>query len=60
MNPYLPIWRPISREQAIVMRPELSRQASRAKHWEKGRQDRLSGQPCLSANGAYLEGWHSK
>ncbi len=58
-NPYLPIWRPISIEQMHVMRPELHRQASRAKQWSIGRLDRLNGEPCKSANGAYLEGWYS-
>lgn len=58
-NPYLPIWGPISIEQSAVLRPELTRQSHRAKEWQKGRDDRLAGQPCRSANGAYLEGWYS-
>lgn len=31
----------------------------RATQWEKGRADRLAGEPCKSANGGYLEGWYS-
>ena len=58
-NPYLPIWQPTSIEQAAVMRPELSRAHHRSKTWEIGRADRLAGKPCLSTDGAYLEGWYS-
>lgn len=40
--------------------PVVSKQIGRrAKEWQKGRDDRLAGQPCRSANGAYLEGWYS-
>lgn len=30
-----------------------------AKQFDKGRHDRLSGLPCSSTNGSYLEGWYS-
>ena len=46
-------------EQMVVLRPEIQREQSRAKHWDAGRADRLSGQPCRSANGEYLECWYS-
>lgn len=46
-------------EQMVVLRPEIRREQSRSKFWTEGRQDRLDGKPCRSANGAYLEGWYS-
>lgn len=33
--------------------------SSRAKMFDTGRQDRLTGKPCSSANGSYLDGWYS-
>lgn len=33
--------------------------SSAVKNYNKGRQDRLSGAGCLSANGSYLDGWYS-
>lgn len=35
------------------------RSRNRAKQWDLGRQARLGGLPCSSANGAWLEGWYS-
>ena len=32
---------------------------SAAKEYDKGRIDRLTGQPCRSSNGYYLNGWYS-
>lgn len=29
------------------------------KEYDKGRIDRLTGQPCRSSNGHYLDGWYS-
>ena len=34
-------------------------QAENYANWRKGLMDRLSGQPCRSANGKYLDGWYS-
>lgn len=61
-NPYMPIWSPIDPlgEQQNVLMPELSRQARRSRQWEKGRADRLAGKPCVSNDGAYLEGWYNQ
>lgn len=30
-----------------------------AKAFDRGRSDRLSGKPCFSVNGRYLDGWNS-
>jgi len=30
-----------------------------AREFERGRADRVAGEPCRSANGAYLDGWYS-
>jgi hypothetical protein len=60
MNPYtsgmkkIEIWVP-----CMIEPVEGSREWHRAKQWELGRADRLAGEPCKSANGAYLEGWYA-
>lgn len=38
---------------------EEVRESARARASHLGREDRKAGLPCRSANGAYLEGWHS-
>lgn len=30
-----------------------------AKEFDRGRADRIAGEPCRSANGSYLNGWYS-
>lgn len=60
MNPYYPLMRVTNLEMYYVLRPELWNQRWRASEWERGRCDRLAGQPCRSASGPYLEGWYNQ
>lgn len=30
-----------------------------SKQFDRGREDRVAGRPCRSANGGYLAGWYS-
>ena len=32
----------------------------RYQRWLAGKNDRLDGKPCASANGTYLDGWYSQ
>lgn len=44
-NPYIPA--------------NLARDKKRAEHWQRGYDDAKAGKGLVSANGAWLEGWHA-
>ena len=45
--------------QATFHPLEFRTMARKYARWYKGQRDRLTGLPCASANGLYLDGWYS-
>lgn len=50
---------PMSYNNMAVFRSEIAASVAYDRNFDDGRHDRLSGLPCRSANGAYLDGWYS-
>ncbi len=48
-----------ARAAFLLMNTPSPRDLAMEKYFQEGRKDRMAGQPCKSANGAYLNGWYS-
>ena len=50
---------PINYNMIAVFGPQIAASRAYDHNYEVGQIDRKHGEPCRSANGAYLDGWYS-